>query len=228
MRLLIIEDNHMLCDSVQKGLINAGFAVDIAYTGLEGEQKAFENQYDAILLDLNLPDKDGIAILKYLRQERNETPVIVITARDEIENKALGLDLGADDYLTKPFELMELRARVHAVIRRFHKRTNPRIDIGALSIDPLSRTALWNLNTIPLATKEFDILEYIATRYPAVVSTEEIIEHIYDEDFNPFSSVLRVHLAKLRRKLFEASGQEILITTRGKGYSLCIDLNQKK
>ena len=221
MRLLIIEDNKELSASMKQGLEKAGFQVDVSYTGINGEEKACVNSYDAVLLDLNLPDKDGIEILKFLRAEKIETPVLIITARDEIEDRALGLDLGADDYLTKPFQLLELRARVQAVIRRFHGRTNPTIEIGKLTIHPASRAAKWDGKAIPLAAKEFDILECIAQRHPAVVSSEEIIEHIYDENFDPFSTVLRVHLTKLRKKLTEASGQEILITTRGKGYSLC-------
>lgn len=223
MRLLIIEDNKELSASMKQGLEKAGFQVDTAYMGMEGEEKAYVNSYDAILLDLNLPDKDGIDILKFLRAEHIETPVIIITARDEIEERALGLDLGADDYLTKPFQLLELRARVQAVIRRFHGRTNPAIEVGGLTIHPASRSALWKDKPISLSAKEFDILEYIAQRHPAVVSSEELVEHVYDENFDPFSTVLRVHLTKLRKKLTEAAGKDILITTRGKGYSLCSD-----
>lgn len=223
MRLLIIEDNRELCESMRLGLEKAGFQVDTACMGADGEEKAYANEYDTILLDLNLPDKDGIDILKFLRAKQIETPVIIITARDEIEERALGLDLGADDYLTKPFQLLELRARVQAVIRRFHGRTNPIIEIGGLSVHPASRTAAWAGKTIPLAAKEFDILEYIAEKHPAVVSSEEMIEHIYNEDFDPFSTVLRVHLSKLRKKLNDASGKELLATMRGKGYSLWID-----
>lgn len=223
MRLLIIEDNKELADSMAAGLEKAGFNVDVFYAGNAGEEMAFVNNYDAVLLDLNLPDKDGIDILKFLRSAHIETPVIIITARDEIEDRALGLDLGADDYLIKPFQLLELRARVQAVIRRFYGRTNPIIEIGALTIHPASRTVKWKDEEITLAAKEFDILEYIAERHPAVVSSEEIVEHVYNEDFDPFSAVLRVHLSKLRRKLEDACGRNILITTRGKGYSLCTE-----
>lgn len=223
MRILMIEDNKELANSMKTGLEKAGFRMDVSYTGSEGEQRAYANGYDAILLDLNLPDKDGLDILKFLRSEHIETPVIIITARDEIEERALGLDLGADDYLTKPFQLLELRARVQAVIRRFHGRTNPNIEIGALTVNTASRTVRWNGKEVPLAIKEFDILEYIAERHPAVVSSEEIVEHIYNEDFDPFSTVLRVHLSKLCKKLNDACGKDILITTRGKGYSLCTE-----
>lgn len=223
MRLLIIEDNKGLATSIKTGLEKEGFCVDTAETGLAGEEKAFVNGYDAILLDLNLPDKDGIDILRFLRSEHIETPVIIITARDEIEERALGLDLGSDDYLTKPFQLLELRARVQAVVRRFHGRSNPVIAVGELTIQPAQRVALWEGTPIPLSVKEFDILEYIAERYPAIVSGEEIVEHVYDETFDPFFSVLRVHLTKLRKKLTAAAGKDILITTRGKGYSLCLE-----
>lgn len=220
MRLLIIEDNQKLCDSMRVGLVKEGFAVDTAYTGTQGEEMAYVNGYDAVLLDLNLPDKDGIDILKYLRREGIETPVIIITARDEIEERAKGLDLGADDYLTKPFQLLELRARIHAVIRRFHGRTSPVITVGDLEIQPSARKVFWKGQPVLLAAKEYDILEYIAQQHPAVVSSEEIIEHVYDENFDPFSAVLRVHLSKLRKKLTAAAGRDILINTRGKGYSL--------
>lgn len=223
MRLLIIEDNKELADSMKAGLEKSGFQVDVSYMGREGEELAFINNYNAILLDLNLPDEDGIDILKFLRSQHIETPVIIITARDEIEDRALGLDLGADDYLSKPFQLLELRARVQAVIRRFYGRTNPLIEIGGLTIHPASRKVLWNGEEIALAAKEFDILEYIAEKHPAVVSSEEIVEHVYNEDFDPFSTVLRVHLSKLRKKLENTCGKNILVTTRGKGYSLCTE-----
>lgn len=223
MKLLIIEDMKELADSMKEGLVQNGFAVDISYDGQSGEEKAFVNNYDAILLDLNLPDKDGIEILRFLRRENINTPVIIITARDEIEERAMGLDLGADDYLTKPFQLLELRARVHAVIRRFHGRTNPEITIGCLTINPSARTAHINGVKLALSGKEFDILEYLAANHPNIVSSEEIAEHIYDESFDPFSSVLRVHLTRLRKKLAEACKREVLITMRTRGYSLCLD-----
>lgn len=222
MRLLIIEDNIELANSMKLGLTQHGFSIDVCYDGESGEEMAFVNDYDAILLDLNLPDKDGIEILKYLRDENINCPVIIITARDEIEDRAFGLDLGADDYLTKPFELVELRARIQAVIRRYNGRTNPNIVIKILEINPATRIVKIKGKTVDLSAKEFDILEYIAEKHPTIISSEEIIEHIYDEDFNPFSSVLRVHIARLRKKLTEAAEYDILVTKRGKGYSLCI------
>lgn len=221
MRLLIIEDNKELANSMKLSLEKQGFNIDVSYNGLEGEEKAFVNEYDVILLDLNLPDKDGLDILKYLRIEGIITPVIIVTARDEVEQRALGLDLGADDYLTKPFQLLELRARVQAVIRRFNGRATPNIIINDIIISPASRTVKYKDRKIDLSAKEFDILEYIASVHPKVVSSEEIIEHIYDENFDPFSSVLRVHLTRLRKKMADAVGYDILVNIRGKGYYLC-------
>ncbi|EQK44995.1 response regulator [[Clostridium] bifermentans ATCC 19299] len=140
MRLLVIEDNIELSNSMKKGLENMNFKVDISNTGEEGEDKASINEYDVILLDLNLPDTDGIEVLKYLRKKSIDTPIIIITARDNVSDLAIGLDNGADDYITKPFQLLEVRARIHAVIRRFHGRTNPIINIGTLKLNPVNRT----------------------------------------------------------------------------------------
>lgn len=223
MRALIIEDHKQLADNIKSHLLNENYQVDVAYEGNIGEEKAFVNGYDVILLDLNLPDKDGIEILKFLREEGIETPIVIITARDDLEERTLGLDAGADDYIGKPFQLKELSARIRAVTRRYYGRSNPIITIGSLSIDPASRQAKWDQKLIPLNVKEFDILEYLALRHPAVVSSEDIAEHIYDEDFDPFSSILRVHLTRLRKKLETTCGKDILANMRGKGYYLCVE-----
>ncbi|GIM31549.1 response regulator transcription factor [Paraclostridium bifermentans] len=223
MRLLVIEDNIELSNSMKKGLENMNFKVDISNTGEEGEEKASINEYDVILLDLNLPDTDGIEVLKYLRKKSIDTPIIIITARDNVSDLAIGLDNGADDYITKPFQLLEVRARIHAVIRRFHGRTNPIINIGTLKLNPVNRTVYIDDKEVILAIKEFDILEYICYKHPAVVSSEEIVEHVYDENFDPFSSVLRVHISRLKNKLKNVQGQEVLVNVRGKGYCLCVE-----
>lgn len=220
MRILIIEDDIELGESLKKFLTNNKFYVDLSTLGEDGQEKAQINKYDCILLDLNLPDKDGIDVLKHLREEDILVPIIIITARDEIKERALGLDLGADDYLVKPFDLIELRARVNATIRRFYGRVNPEIKVNKLIINPKTRIVSYESNEISLSAKEFDILEYIANRYPEVVSSEDIAEHVYDEFFDPFSSVLRVHISNLKKKLKLSSGEELLITLKGKGYKL--------
>ncbi|CEO20991.1 response regulator transcription factor [Paraclostridium sordellii] len=221
MRVLMIEDNKELACNVKLGLEKEGLVIDIANNAEDGDEKAFVNDYDVILLDLNLPDKDGIEMLEFFRKNKLNTPIIIVTARDGVNELAKGLDLGADDYIVKPFQIIELRARIQAVIRRFYGRTNPTIEVGPLSIHPSSRKVYVYGEEVKLGTKEFDILEYIASRNPDIVSAIDIAEHVYDEYFDPLSSVLRVHIARLKKKLKEVSGKEILITTRGIGYSIC-------
>lgn len=220
MRLLIIEDDKQLSGEMKIGLERQGFTIDIANTGIEGEEKAFVTDYDAVLLDLNLPDKDGIDILVFLRNNERNMPVLIVSARETVKERSDALDLGADDYIVKPFDFIELTSRIRAVVRRFYGRTSPQITIGDLSIDPATRTALWKTEKILLSVKEFDILLYLAECYPKVVSGEEIIEHTYNEEFDMFSSVLRVHISNLRKKLQTASGLNLLITVKGKGYYL--------
>ena len=221
MRLLIIEDDKSLALIMREGLEKRGFSIDISNTGLDGEEKAIVNNYDTILLDLNLPDKDGIHVLDFLREQELNTPVIVITARNEVSQRALGLNQGADDYVTKPFDFIELEARIQAVIRRSHGRTRSEIKIGETRINPNTRKVFMSELEITLSAKEFDILFYLASRYPDVVSSEDIVEHVYDEFADPFSSVLRVHIANLRKKLTVANGNILLQTLKGKGYQLC-------
>lgn len=220
MRLLIIEDDKELAQLMNKGLNEFGFTSDIANNLDEGEEKLSINIYDGILLDLNLPDGDGLDFLKVIRDNGVSTPVIIVTARNQVKERAKGLDLGADDYIVKPFDFIELRARVQAVIRRFYGRVNSEIKIGGLVINPGTRVVEYDDKNINLSAKEFDILEYIAHRYPEVVSSEDIAEHVYDEFFNPFSSVIRVHISNLKKKLRNTAGLEVLQTIKGKGYKL--------
>lgn len=230
MKILIIEDNKDLALATKKSLEHYNYIVELAFCGEDGEEKAYANEYDAILLDLNLPDKDGLDILKFLREEKVNTPLIIITARDEITQRALGLDLGADDYIVKPFNIIELKSRIGAVIRRFNGRSNPLIQIENLTIDPYKREVSWNNQKIELLSKEFDILEYIAQKHPCIISKEEIAEHIYEEQdsFDQYSSVLRVHFTRLRKKLMTVIGYNIIVTIRGKGVLLCVDSETTK
>lgn len=221
MRLLIIEDDKALALVMKAGLEKHGFSVDTANNAAEGEEKAVINGYDAILLDLNLPDKDGLNVLASLRAQKLHTPIVIITARDEVSQRAYGLNSGADDYVTKPFDFIELKARILAVIRRSYGRTNNEINIGRIKIDPNMRRVYVDGLEITLSAKEFDILEYIASRHPDVVSSEDIVEHVYDEFFDPFSSVVRVHIANLRKKLAAVNGNCLLSTIKGKGYRIC-------
>ncbi|MDR0955576.1 MAG: response regulator transcription factor [Candidatus Nomurabacteria bacterium] len=223
MRVLIIEDNERLAGQVAASLKQAGKSVDLAKTAADGEYKLGLNQYDVMLLDLNLPDKNGLDLLKELRAADNRTPVIIITAWGEVEQRTAGLDAGADDYITKPFSLAELAARIDAVVRRYDGFAESKIKVGKLEIRPRERAAEYDGRTLGLRAKEFDILEYLAAKAPAVVSQEELAEHVYNEAFDPFSSVLRVHLANIRKALIKADArpEDVLETLRGKGYRVC-------
>ncbi len=223
MRILIIEDDYELARTIKEGLIQYGLICDLAHSANEGEEKISINSYDTILLDLNLPDYDGLDVLKDLRSIGVSTPVIIVTARTEIEQRARGLDLGADDYITKPFDFIELRARIQAVMRRSYGLVKNELKIGEITMNPRTREVYYNETKINLSSKEFDILEYIAMRYPDVVSSEDIAEHIYDEYFDPFSSVLRVHISNLKKKLKLSVGIELIQTIKGRGYKICID-----
>lgn len=220
MRILIIEDDKRLSYEIKDGLEKKGFIVDVSNQGIDGEEKAYVIDYEAILLDLNLPDKDGMDILTFLRENKRNIPVIILSARNTSFDRVLGLDLGADDYITKPFDFDEMTSRIHAVIRRFHGRTNPAIIIKKLVIDPQKRMAFYDGSIIELSAKEFDIICFLAEKHPDVVSSEMIAEHVYDEYYDPFSSVLRVHIANLRKKLKQEAGYDLLITKKGRGYQL--------
>lgn len=220
MRLLIIEDDENILCCMKKVLTLKGFCVDAADNGIEGEEKAFVNDYDLIILDLVLPDKSGEEILRYLRKEDVQTPIIIITGNNSPKDVYNILNYGADDYIVKPFEFDILEARIQAVLRRVNGRANLIIEIKNMQINPITRNVYIDKKRIELTPKEFDILEYLAVKYPAIISSEELLEHVYDEFFDPFSSVLRVHIAKLRKKLKKYTGSEILFNIRGKGYSL--------
>lgn len=220
MRLLIIEDETELANALARGLKALGYAVDLAADGINGELMAMAVNYDLILLDLTLPGKDGLEICRFLRENACSSAILMLTARSSISDRTTGLDSGADDYLSKPFAFDELRARVQALIRRTYGHRNPVITVGSLVVNPVSRTVAYADHCIPLTAREFDILEYFASRYPAVVSTEELLEHVWNEEIDPFSNVVRVHLANLRRKLKNEAGEMLIETMIGKGYRL--------
>ncbi len=221
MRILIIEDETELAKALEKGLKPFGYAVDLAFDGLEGECKAMAVDYDLIVLDLTLPAKDGIDVCRYLRQNGCNSAIIMLTARNQVSERTLGLDSGADDYLPKPFAFDELRARIQALLRRSFGVHNPVLNIGNLTVNPAARTVSFGGRAIELTSREFDMLEYFACRYPSVVSAEEVFEHVWNDEVNPFSNVVRVHLANLRRKLKNSEGEPLIETVVGKGYKLC-------
>jgi DNA-binding response OmpR family regulator len=221
MRVLIIEDEQRLAENIAESFRQAcGFAVDIATDGTDGLFLATNNPYDALVLDLMLPGTPGPAVLDAYRREGFKTPVLVLTARDE---KALTVELlnaGADDYLAKPFDLGELIARIKALIRRSHGHATPKLALGQLEIDTVQISVKYSGAEIVLAPMEFRVLEYLMHRAGAVISKTELLEHLYDYNWEKFSNVIEVYVAGLRRKLEHNGGKRLIHTVRGHGYVL--------
>src|SRR6266704_461274 len=221
MRVLIIEDELRLAENVARTLReSAGYAVAVAADGQEGLFLAESNTYDVVLLDLMLPEMDGMQILTRIRQAGQHTPVLVLTARDEKESIVALLNAGADDYLTKPFDLGELLARTKALIRRGKGQPSPVVTIGDLQLNTANRTVQRAGRTILLTAMEYRVLEYLAHRPGAVVSKTELLEHLYDYNWEKFSNVIEVYISGLRRKLDDGSDRQLIHTVRGQGYIL--------
>ena len=220
MRILLVEDNRQLSQSLQLSLISEGYAVDVAFDGEEGEILADSTPYDMIILDVLLPGKDGFNLCRSLRQRKISTPILMLTARDTIADRVRGLDLGADDYLVKPFALHELFARLRALLRRTSHEKGGEISVGDLVIDPAMHTVRRGEEPIKLNAKEFALLEYFM-RHPQQVLTREMIEsHIWNYDFISSSNVVDVYIRRLRRKIDEPFSRKMLETIYGVGYRL--------
>lgn len=220
MKLLIIEDDISLASNLKKSLTKEGFAVDITHT-LEGGQIEMEiNEYDCLILDLNLPDGNGFSFLDNLRNKTNQTPVIIMTARGQVEDRIKGLNLGADDYVSKPINSNELIARIRAVIRRNSQNSLPTIIIGELTIKPAEHKAIANKIELNLTAKEFAVLEYLALHSGQVVTRTMLMEHIWGNDFDTFSNVIDVYIKNLRKKIGKHIETIMITTIRGKGYIL--------
>ena len=221
MRVLIVEDEPRLAENIARSLReSAGYAVDVAADGQEGWFLAESNTYDVLLLDLMLPQMDGMQLLTRIRQAGQLTPVLVLTARDEKESVVALLNAGADDYLTKPFDLGELLARTKALIRRGKGQPSPVLVIGDLQLNTVNRTVQRSGRTIMLTAMEYRVLEYLAHRPGAVVSKTELLEHLYDYNWEKFSNVIEVYISGLRRKLDNGSDRQLIHTVRGQGYIL--------
>ena len=220
MRLLIIEDYKPLQQSLTKGLREAGFAVDTTRDGQEGLWYAMGNEYDVIILDLMLPGMDGLEILKKIRTQGRKSHVLILTAKDTVQDRVTGLDLGADDYLVKPFAFEELLARVHALLRRSYRQKNPRIKIKDLQID-LPTQRIWRgKQKIALTPREYALLEYLAMRAGETVSRTDIWEHVYEFKSAASSNVVDVYIGYLRRKIERPNKPRLIQTVRGRGYVL--------
>jgi len=213
-RLLIVEDERDLAAALRRGLEEEEFAVDLAADGEEGLFKIRELPYDAVILDLMLPRLDGWSVLQAARADGIRTPMLLLTARDAIDDRVRGLNLGADDYLVKPFALAELVARIRAMIRRAYGHPASTLQVGELTIDTAARQVFRAGMPIELTAREFAILELLTQSRGAVVARSTIHEHIYNEQADVFSNVVDVHVAALRRKL----GPDVIRTRRGEGY----------
>ncbi|WP_347315474.1 response regulator transcription factor [Thermodesulfobium sp. 4217-1] len=220
MRLLVVEDEKTLANLIKKGFEEEGYAVDVAYNGENGLFLAKNNIYDAIVLDIMMPIIDGISLLKELREEDISTPVILLTAKDSVKDKVLGLDSGSDDYLTKPFSFEELLSRVRALIRRKFATSSPIIKICDLAIDTAQKTVKRCNKKIDLSAKEYALLEYLALNKNKVINRTAIIEHLYDEDFDLDSNVIDVFINRIRNKIDKNFDKKLVHTFRGIGYSL--------
>jgi DNA-binding response OmpR family regulator len=221
MRVLIIEDEPRLAENIGRSLReSAGYAVDIAPDGQEGLFMAESNEYDAILLDLMLPQMDGMQLLGKIRHAGQRTPVLVVTARDDKESVVALLNAGADDYLTKPFDLGELLARTKALIRRGKGQPSPILAIGDLELNTISRSVQRGGKPVALTAMEYRVLEYLLHRPRAVVSKSELLEHLYDYNWEKFSNVIEVYISGLRRKLDTGCSKQLIHTIRGQGYIL--------
>ncbi|HVR97082.1 MAG TPA: response regulator transcription factor [Thermoanaerobaculia bacterium] len=222
MRLLLIEDSARLCATLSQGLRQAGYAVDTAQDGHEGLWLATENSYDVIILDLMLPGIDGLSVLRSLRERGRSTHVLILSAKDMVEDRVQGLSLGADDYLTKPFSFDELCARVQALLRRSYGAKSPILHLGGLEIDTLSRQVSCQGREVRLTPREYGVLEVLALRCGSVVSRRELWEHLYEFEDETSSNVVDVLVCSLRKKL--GSGvADVIQTRRGRGYILVED-----
>jgi len=220
-RVLIVEDEPRLAENIARSLReSAGYAVDVAPDGQEGLFLAESNPYDSVILDLMLPKLDGMQVLTRIRRAGQRTPVLVLTARDDKESVVALLNAGADDYLTKPFDLGELLARVKALIRRGKGQPSPVLTIGDLQLNTVARTVQRGERMVTLTAMEYRVLEYLAHRPRAVVSKTELLEHLYDYNWEKFSNVIEVYISGLRRKLDDGSSRELIHTSRGQGYIL--------
>ena len=221
MHVLVIEDEERLAQNLAKAIAkNAGFAVDVALNGEDGLHLATSGIFDAIILDLMLPRKSGQEVLAALRRAGHKTPVLVLTAREEKSSIIALLDSGADDYLAKPFDLGELLARVKALIRRGKGQAGPQIAVGDLVLDINTRSAARSGVRVELSPMEYRTLEYLMMRQGSVVSKEELLEHLYDYNWEKFSNVIEVYVSALRRKVDSGRPERLIHTLRGHGYVL--------
>jgi two-component system, OmpR family, response regulator len=221
MRILLVEDDVKIASFIMKGLRAAGYAVDHASDGEEGLDLALTEPYDAAVIDIMLPKRDGLSLLKQLREKKINTPVLILSAKDSVDDRVKGLETGADDYLTKPFAFSELLARVQALIRRGSGIPDPtRLTVGTLSVNLLTREVARDGKNIVLQPLEFSLLEYLMRHAGRIVSKTMIMEHVWDYHFDPQTNVVEARISRLRDKIDEGFQKKLIHTVRGVGYVL--------
>ncbi|MEI6221660.1 MAG: response regulator transcription factor [bacterium] len=220
MRILLVEDERKLSQLIEKILKQQNYAVDVAYDGESGLQKALIEEYDLLILDWTLPERDGLSILSTLREREKKTPVLMLTSRSGVEDMVTGLDTGADDYLAKPFAKEVLLARVRVLLRRPTEVRTSSITIADLEIDLKAKIATRAGQMLNLAPREFALLEYLATHEGEALSREDILSHVWDEFVDPFSNTVDVHIAYLRKKVDRPFSQKLILTVSGIGYKI--------
>jgi heavy metal response regulator len=223
MRILVVEDEKKVAGFIKQGLEEEGYAIDVAPDGREGLAMALDGVHDLIILDINLPKLDGLSVLREFRQRRGQTPVLLLTVRAAIEDKVLGLDTGADDYLTKPFSFQELLARIRALLRRRVAAGPPRLQVADLTLDPARRLVSRGTDRIDLSTKEFALLDYFMRNPGRVLTRTMIAEHVWDYDFDPMSNIIDVYVNYLRKKIDTGREPKLIHTVRGVGYVLQVE-----
>lgn len=220
MRILVVDDEVSLAKSLEKSLENEGYAVDVITDGKTAQRRieVSHDEYDLIILDLMLPEIDGFEICKNVREKDIEVPILVLTARFDINDRVNALDAGADDYMVKPFSLAELSARIRALLRRPREKLPSELQVQDLVLDPTTREVRWNDRSVDLTKKEFSILEHLMRHPNQVMSRTQILDHVWDYDFDSFSNIVDVHVKNLRKKL-DARGS-LIETIRGVGYRI--------
>ena len=220
MRILVIDDDRGFCDVIRRGLEENAYVVDSVYDGGEGVCYAETGAYDLIILDIMMPHTDGFEVCRMLRNKKIDTPILMLTAKDAVEDRVRGLDTGADDYLLKPFAFAELLARVRALLRRPGAGRSPEIRVGELVLDTVTREVRWRNKPVELTTKEYVILAYLMRRPDAVVTRRLIEDHAWDYEFDSLSNLVDVYIRRLRQKIDPELGKSIIQTVRGAGYRI--------
>ena len=221
MKLLVIEDEKKIANLIQKGFREQGYEVDISANGEEGLERASGNPYDAIIIDIMLPGRDGLSVLRTLRERKVTTPVMIVTARGDVSERVEGLNLGADDYIAKPFSMDEVIARIRALIRRVTGETISLYKVGDLTMNLVKREVMRGTRRIDLTSREFRLLEHLMRAPGQVVTRTQIIERVWEYHFDPGTNLVDVYIQRLRRKVDDGEETKLIQTVRGVGY--CID-----